>query len=561
MTERALAAPSRVARIGGWNLTRLLHCLAALVLAFGVVRIVATYSVFSHTYDEPAHIAAGMQLLDKGEFTYEPLHPPTSRIAVALGPYLAGFRSQNGGDLWIEGRRLFYGRGADSYDEIVALARLGILPFFVLAVGVAWAWSTREAGPVAGAATAILLASQPLLLGHAGLATTDVAFTATFMLACALFVRWLERPGAGRGAWLGAAVGLAVTSKMSALAYLPAAFLSVVALPGAVEWARLRRLARAVPSAGAALAAFAVVVWAIYGFNADPLYAFRSLIEAAVALAALGEQGQSSYFMGEIRDHGWWSFFPVLLAVKTPLPFLLAFGIGVFAICGLRGARDWRRMAPLAMAGAVLLVAVLSRINIGARHILPIVPLMAIVAGEGIAWLIAAARRHWLAPAAAVGLIGWQSVLSLAVHPDYLAYFNELAGDDPARIVAGSDLDWGQDVGRLSTTLRSLGVDHVALAVHTSGDLRRHDLPPFSILYPGEHVSGWVAVSAQVRAYYCAGYAWLDAYRPVAQVGRSIRLYRLPPDAAAGGIPGPADPLDYPWSKPLPCRPAAELRE
>ena len=53
-----------------------------------------------------------MQLLDKDEYTYEPLHPPLARIAEALGPYLAGYHSQNGGDMWIEGRRIFYAKSA-----------------------------------------------------------------------------------------------------------------------------------------------------------------------------------------------------------------------------------------------------------------------------------------------------------------------------------------------------------------------------------------------------------------------------------------------------------------
>ena len=43
---------------------------------------------------------------------------------------------------------------------------------------------------------------------------------------------------------------------------------------------------------------------------------------------------------------------------------------------------------------------------------------------------------------------------SLAAHPDYLAYFNALAGDDPERIVVDSDLDWGQDIKRLGQRLR-----------------------------------------------------------------------------------------------------------
>ena len=81
---------------------------------------------------------------------------------------------------------------------------------------------------------------------------------------------------------------------------------------------------------------------------------------------------------------------------------------------------------------------------------------------------------------------------------------------------------------RLAAALKQRHVDRVSLAVHTSADLRRHDLPPFTTLYPGERATGWIAVSEQMRAFYCAGYRWLDAYRPVARVGGSIRLYYLP---------------------------------
>src|SRR3954447_3794407 len=97
--------------------------LAAVVIA-GVAGIVGTYGVFSYTFDEPAHIAAGLQLLDRGLFTYEPLHPPLSRIAVAIGPYLDGFRSQDGGDMWIEARRLFSVAGRARSTDLLTLARL-----------------------------------------------------------------------------------------------------------------------------------------------------------------------------------------------------------------------------------------------------------------------------------------------------------------------------------------------------------------------------------------------------------------------------------------------------
>ena len=44
-----------------------------------------------------------MELLDKGRFTYEPKHPPLSRLAVAAGPFLSGIRSQGVGNIWFAG--------------------------------------------------------------------------------------------------------------------------------------------------------------------------------------------------------------------------------------------------------------------------------------------------------------------------------------------------------------------------------------------------------------------------------------------------------------------------
>src|SRR3954469_7006970 len=67
--------------------------LAAVLLAS--VRIVATYNVFSHTMDEPAHIGAGMEWLDKKTYTWESQPPPLARVAAALGPYLLGSREMH----------------------------------------------------------------------------------------------------------------------------------------------------------------------------------------------------------------------------------------------------------------------------------------------------------------------------------------------------------------------------------------------------------------------------------------------------------------------------------
>src|SRR5579859_3705285 len=68
--------------------------IAFIAVLFATIRIVATYSVFTHTNDEPSHVACGLEWIDKGTYTWEPQHPPLARVAAAIGPYLLGARSK-----------------------------------------------------------------------------------------------------------------------------------------------------------------------------------------------------------------------------------------------------------------------------------------------------------------------------------------------------------------------------------------------------------------------------------------------------------------------------------
>lgn len=164
----------------------------------------------------------------------------------------------------------------------------------------------------------------------------------------------------------------------------------------------------------------------------------------------------------------------------------------------------------------------------GVRHILQIYPLLSLAAGYAVAKWLAAPGPWWRRAAVGV-LVGAAVVESARAHPDYLPYFNALAGDRPERFQGDSDLDWGQDLGRLSRRLRELGVKEVAIAYFGSADLERAGLPRFRRLAPGERASGWVAVSVRYLVMPPRGgtYDWLKPYRPVEVVGKTMRLYRL----------------------------------
>ena len=147
-------------------------------------------------------------------------------------------------------------------------------------------------------------------------------------------------------------------------------------------WQPLRLFA-SWPSALAALGAFLVTVWAIYGCTADPFYGITTLARGVAELAAFADTGEPSFFLGHINLHGSPAFFPVLLLVKSPLPFLAAIAIGAAVLLRWH-RRDWRRMAPLVGAAAIVASVIPSTINIGLRHILPAFPLLAIVAAIGL---------------------------------------------------------------------------------------------------------------------------------------------------------------------------------
>jgi hypothetical protein len=514
-----------------------------LILAASI-RIVATYTIFNHTSDEPAHIACGMQWLNQGLYRYEPQHPPLTRVMAALGPYLDGARSTGKSDMFIEGNAILY--GGNNYDRRLALSRAGNLPFFWLVCWIVFLWGRRMMTP-AGAVIAVLTFTMtPTVLAHAGLSTTDMGVTAFFAAAAYALVRMVEEPGWRTAGWLGVAGALMVLSKFSALVFYPATagfafavwlFLARPPLRQLAHW--LRRL---LPFAGlAALVAF-LVIWAGYRFTIGkdvwlPFPApFPELYSGIREVIQHNENGHLSYFMGEIGTTGWWTYFPTLIAVKLPISVLVLLVLGLWRRPE-RPAGAWPFAILAAIPIAILAVALPARINIGVRHILPAFPFFALIAGSGALWLLRLGKNKGWAGWTAAAVILWLCVSSLASHPDYLAYFNAFAGSEPERIVVDSDLDWGQDIKRLGKRLQELNAQSVGFSPTILIDPLRHGLPPWRWSAIDAPFPGWNAVQVTEWKEHRMGLkmqepgtkVWPDFMKPTERVGRSILLYYVLP--------------------------------
>ncbi len=547
-----------------------------LVTLLGCGLAASTWRVFGHTWDEPEHLAAGLALLDTGHYDYDIQHPPLGRLMLALGPYLAGARSQGTPppDGKPEGIKILYGSG--HYDEYLTLARAGALPFLALLIVMTYVWGRTVLGRGGALFAALLVASAPPILGHGALAALDVPSAATCLLALDAIRRWLDSGRLARAVWMGLTLGLAIGTKLSALPFCGLGGLVLLALhcwegPSRAGPAEpVRRLEWVGGVLLATLAIGVVLTFAyggriiyltdethkfnqalgyLFGYAPSPLHdlayrvfahvpvpeAFQWVLGGIQALQVHNDMGHLSYLFGDLELHGWRYFYIVALAVKTPLPLLVAglAGLGMLVARGL----GTRSAAPLALpklfVAIFLFVSLFSHINIGVRHVLVLFPLLAIGAAVVATALVgrigataSAPQRHALA--AALGLAVVLELSPLAAWPDYLPWFNVLA-PHPERILVDSDLDWGQDFRRLVAALHARAVPSVALAYLGTADLPHEGLPPYRMLGPDERTSGWIAVSELARIHAPDRFRWLDAYAPVERVGRTIDLYYVPP--------------------------------
>jgi hypothetical protein len=304
----------------------------------------------------------------------------------------------------------------------------------------------------------------------------------------------------------------------------------------------VRALWRRLPTLALAVAAACLIIWAGYRFSVGSVPGIGPRLpayEIALGIQQVAEhnaQGHPSYLLGERSRTGFWCFFEVALAVKTPLAILLLSGIGTALAFG-RPRRFPRLWLPLAFASSFLLVGLFSRINIGLRHILPVHIGLAIVAAAALVrWLETAEHRRWR-QAALAALVAWLAVSSLGAHPDYLPYFNELAGSQPEKILVDSDLDWGQDLKRAARRLRELGAREVGYEPVFMADLEKeHGFPPVRRMDLARPNPGWNLVSLTSWKGSCFGLGyiprnftpWPDRYPPGERVGKSMMLWYAP---------------------------------
>lgn len=394
--------------------------LAAALLVAHVAMVAWLGFLVPWTADELTYLQAGIAL--RAELEYSPfetiLHGPPALLANQLAAWL--------------------GAPLEPLADYKGFGRLGMLPFVALAAFGLWRCARELGGPRLGLAALALHVLNPLLLAHAPLMTPDVALTAAWIWTCWMLVRWHAEPGWARAVVAGIAFGAALATKFLALGLLPA-FVAV--------WWLARTRVRVVPHAAVMALAAWVTLWLGYfvvppgytveirqtprternahdtasGVVSDALRRVAALPGLPVLLGTLpepfvrgidfqqffAEQGGAK--LGDRREPGFASYYALGLLAKLPLAWLLLLVLATF----LRGP-PWRAGVGWILAAAsVPLFAWLSLATskqIGVRYVLPLLPLVALVAARPLVQLSRSSRRH----AVAAALITLLAVLELA---------------------------------------------------------------------------------------------------------------------------------------------------
>jgi hypothetical protein len=278
----------------------------------------------------------------------------------------------------------------------------------------------------------------------------------------------------------------------------------------------------------AGVAAF--TIWAAFFFSWNGVPAPEYFDGIKIAMGH-NKTGHPAWLLGQHSVTGWWYYFLVALAVKTPIGVLILL---VFAF--VAKTQRLHLLLPLAFALGILLPAMQGNVNIGVRHILPIYIPISILAALGAEHLLA---RQPIIPAL---LIAWIAISGAIHHPDYIPYFNETTmilgpGD---HILSDSDYDWGQDRKRLAKRLHELGAQQVNFGLLNSPEnsfLEAYPgLPPITGIDPTKPAPGWTAVRpTEERAFqYGLEYRYPNLepwfmYLPRKETVGTIWLYYIPP--------------------------------
>jgi hypothetical protein len=559
MTDRHLTPASNAptsARLRWWEWLLLTAALVIFAAQAG-----ASSLVKSAAFDEQYHLAAGYAYLRTGDYRLATNHPPLLGMIASL-PLRDDIALPTDHPAWQAGDRylfsdVFLWEANNDPQGVLTTARWPITLLGALLIAAIFFAGRQIIGARAGWLALLLATFDPNLIAHSRFVTTDLGLTLFIFLTLWLLWRWLAADGWWNLVAAGLAAGLAMCAKYSGAFVWPlvAAVMVVHPISGRSHAWRRRGLGLLVMAALALL-----VIWALYRLDVGAVsflpawlpipaaFYFQNFWDAFTRIVGV-QDIRLAFFLGETSAEGWWDYFFVALAVKTPL---LTLALAAAGVAVMVAQRSWRRLAVVWLPIVFfLLLGATGVLNIGYRHLLPALPFILLLAANAAEWRwLAASTRRTVVAGALIAL--WVIAATASIAPHYESFFNALAGrwQNWSNILVDSNLDWGQDLPALRQTMTDLGIERVNLAyfgkaVPEKYGVSYHPLPGFLRFMEGKELNaynpytpepGWYAISATSLRLGAMTPETADLYavfrerEPDARAGYSIYLYHRADD-------------------------------
>ena len=545
-----------------------------------VINLLTVVAQKSITVDETLIIPAGYYYITEGAFQLAHEHPPLPQLLAGFpllflsvqAPPLNDLAGEPSPQQTVTAGERFWTVNHDRFQTIFFWSRLPMI-ILTLLLGVLIFMFTRRLFNARAAVLSVALFSlEPTILAH-GRVVKDIHVAFAYLLFFfALYVYGSART-LRRTIFLGLACGLALVVKFSMLVLFPILLVSgCIFIFRSAPGERRQRMLQIITAVFVVL----LMINAAYFFRRQPvsdndlewninnapaysgtllplLHFSSPFVPPYFALGAYetfmhNELGHPAFLLGEYSDHGWWYYFPVALALKTTIPFLLLTVVSLAWATWKVIRGDMKFLILLAPAAIYALPAMFAGLNIGIRHFLPVFPFLFILGGALLDRWLSVRTARTLVYATVTIFFAVCAVEAIRAYPNYIPYMNQLAAGRPAwTYLSDSNIEWGDDAGALATYLKAKGEKHVR-AAFLGGPVI---LPLYGVEYVdllgppevtlqdtryvalgasylnGSTVPGWSEGSGREtesqRRNYFAGYR---NRKPEAVFGNSIYLFR-----------------------------------
>jgi len=538
------------------------------------------------------------------------------------------FWTENPDGQWEAGRSFLWNSGNDA-DKIIFLSRLPIVIISLLLGFFIFRWTKELAGAIAGLFALVLYAFDPNILGHNHFVTTDIGIATFMVFSFYYFLRFIKKP-VWRNVFLGGFfLGLVQLAKFSSVLLFPIFGLTLIIYPlcknqsdnEGKKWIfKIKDLSSYLIKGIVAFIFSLFVVWTVYFFNTWKMptekldsiinYQFNSQSQLASARimnktllslnqTSLGKPlaeyllgvgmvfkrvagGNGAYFMGKVSSQAFPLYFPIVFILKEPLAslFLYFLSIAISCFCFFHYLSSKEKIpftslirlniTSFSMVSFIFLYSYISltgNLNIGFRHLFPILPFIYILSAKIIFDFIKKMTPNnrsvwnWIIIFLTIFLVS-ETIIS---YPYYMSYFNQIGGGPKKgyHYVTDSNADWGQDLKRLRVWVEDYNA-------HKDGDwckLEKYNytkdcqaIQKIHLNYFGgadiKYYFGDIAIDwwdsrrpimpgfYAISTNYLQGslydktkpdeesYRWTKKIKPIAQVGTSFFVYYITPEEA-----------------------------